>query len=127
MQTLFNYLALLILRIFSVLPYSWIVFTGDKLGWIIAHIPSERNRVVQINLRLCFPTLSDSERDALALDHWRLFARSVLERSRIWLGNPAQIAEMVLYSRSVLKNVNYEKYNKILYMSIVPMPDSNTR
>ena len=62
---------------------------------MIAHIPSERNRVVQINLRLCFPTLSDSERDALALDHWRLFGRSVLERSRIWLGNPAQIAEMV--------------------------------
>ena len=95
MQTLFNYLALLLLRVFSVLPYSWIVFTGDKLGWLIAHIPSERNRVVNINLRLCFLTLSDSERHALALDHWRLFARSVLERSRIWLGNPAQIAEMV--------------------------------
>jgi hypothetical protein len=41
--------------------------------------------------------------------------------------HPTQIDEMVLYSRSVLKNVNYEKYNKILYMSIVPMPDSNTR
>ena len=41
--------------------------------------------------------------------------------------HPAQIDEMVLHSRSVLKNVNYEKYNKILYLSIVPRPDSNTR
>ena len=41
--------------------------------------------------------------------------------------HPDQIDEMVLYSRGVLKNGNYEKYNKILYMSIVPIPDSNAR
>lgn len=95
LQTLFNFLALSLLRIFSVLPYRWIVFSGDKLGWLIAHIPSERNRVVKINLRLCFPKLSPSEIDALALAHWRLFGRSVLERSRIWLGSANQISEMV--------------------------------
>lgn len=77
------------------LPYSWIVFTGDTLGWLVAHIPSERNRVVKTNLRLCFPNLSATEINSLALSHWRLFGRSILERSRIWLGTPAQIAEMV--------------------------------
>ena len=41
--------------------------------------------------------------------------------------HPEQIDEMIVHSRGLLKNVNYEKYNKILYRSIVPMPDSNTR
>ena len=39
--------------------------------------------------------------------------------------HPVQLDEMVLHSRCLLKNVNYEKYNKILYLSIVPIPDSN--
>ena len=41
--------------------------------------------------------------------------------------HPAQTDEMVLHNSCLLKNVNYEKYNKILYLSIVPMPDSNAR
>ena len=41
--------------------------------------------------------------------------------------HPDQIDAMVLHSSCLLKNVNYEKYNKILYLSIVPIPDSNAR
>jgi KDO2-lipid IV(A) lauroyltransferase len=51
--------------------------------------------VVLINLRLCFPKLSAKEIEVLALQHWQLFGRSILERSRIWLGTPAQINEMI--------------------------------
>jgi KDO2-lipid IV(A) lauroyltransferase len=51
--------------------------------------------VVKTNLRLCFPSLTESEIDALALEHWKLFGRSVIERSRIWLGTGEQIRSMV--------------------------------
>lgn len=95
MQTFVNYLALSLLRAFAFLPYSWIVWTGDRLGWIAAHIPNDRKHVVLINLRLCFPDLSEVEIQELALAHWRLLGRSVLERSRIWLGSANQINEMV--------------------------------
>jgi KDO2-lipid IV(A) lauroyltransferase len=94
-QNLLNYLAVGVLRLFAFLPYSWVVFTGDKIGLLIAHIPSERNRVVKTNLHLCFPKLSSIEINALAERHWRLFSRSILERSKIWLGSPKQIWEMV--------------------------------
>ena len=94
-QTIFNFLALSLLRLFAFLPYALIVPIGYGLGWLAAHIPNERAHVVKTNLRLCFPSLSASEIDALALEHWKLFGRSVIERSRIWLGTGAQIQAMV--------------------------------
>jgi Kdo2-lipid IVA lauroyltransferase/acyltransferase len=94
-QTIFNFLALNLLRLFSFLPYSIVVPFGYGLGWLAAHIPNERAHVVKTNLRLCFPSLSDAEINALALEHWKLFGRSVIERSRIWLGTGEQIRAMV--------------------------------
>jgi KDO2-lipid IV(A) lauroyltransferase len=94
-QTIFNFLALNLLRLFSFLPYSIVVPFGYGLGWLAAYIPNERAHVVKTNLRLCFPSLSESEIDALALEHWKLFGRSVIERSRIWLGTGEQIRAMV--------------------------------
>lgn len=95
MQTFLNHLAVSALRAILYLPYTWIILLGNGLGWVVAHIPNDRQRVVLINLRLCFPGLSDVEIKALALQHWQLFGRSILERSRIWLGSSAQINEMV--------------------------------
>jgi KDO2-lipid IV(A) lauroyltransferase len=95
LQNLLNYLSLSLLRIVVVLPYSWIIFLGNGLGWIVARIPSDRQQVVLKNLRLCFPNLSSEEINLLARKHWQLFGRSVLERSRVWLGSPKQINEMV--------------------------------
>ena len=94
-QTIFNFLALSLLRLFAFLPYAIIVPVGYGLGWLAAHIPNERAHVVKTNLRLCFPSLTESEINALALDHWKLFGRSVIERSRIWLGTGEQIRAMV--------------------------------
>ena len=95
MQTFFNHLSVSLLRFVLILPYAWIIQLGRGLGWIVAHIPSDRQRVVLINLRLCFPKLSAKEIEVLALQHWQLFGRSILERSRIWLGTPARINEMI--------------------------------
>ncbi len=83
MQTFFNHLSVSLLRFVLILPYAWIIQLGHGLGWIVAHVPSDRQRVVLINLRLCFPQLSTKEIRALALQHWQLFGRSILERSRI--------------------------------------------
>jgi KDO2-lipid IV(A) lauroyltransferase len=95
LDTIFNFLAPNLLRLFAYLPYSVIVPIGYGLGWLVAHIPNERARVVKVNLRLCFPTLSETEIDSIALEHWKLFGRSVIERSRIWLGTGNQIKSMV--------------------------------
>jgi KDO2-lipid IV(A) lauroyltransferase len=95
LSNLFNFLALSLLRLFAFLPYSVTIYVGYGLGWLAAHIPSSRSKVVKTNLHLCFPNLGEQEIDALALEHWKLFGRSVLERSRVWLGSGKQILSFV--------------------------------
>ena len=95
LQNLFNFLALSLLRLFAFLPYTITVYVGYGLGWLAAHIPNGRSKVVKTNLRLCFPNLSEEEIDKLAIEHWKLFGRSVVERSRVWLGSRNQILSFV--------------------------------
>jgi Kdo2-lipid IVA lauroyltransferase/acyltransferase len=101
LQNLFNFLALSLLRLFAFLPYSLTIHIGYALGWLAAHIPSERAKVVMTNLRLCFPNLSAQEIHSLALEHWKLFGRSVIERSRIWLGSGKQITDIVTIKSAI--------------------------
>jgi KDO2-lipid IV(A) lauroyltransferase len=101
LQNLFNFLALSLLRLFAFLPYALTIYIGYGLGWLAAHIPNERAKVVKTNLRLCFPNLSEKEIDLLALEHWKLFGRSVIERSRIWLGSGKQITEIVTINSAI--------------------------
>jgi KDO2-lipid IV(A) lauroyltransferase len=101
LSNLFNFLALSLLRLFAFLPYSVTIYVGYGLGWLGAHIPNGRSKVVKTNLRLCFPNLNKEEIDALALEHWKLFGRSVLERSRIWLGSGKQITDIVTIESAI--------------------------
>ena len=91
----FNYLGVGILAILSVLPYRLVVLFGYGLGAVAARIPGKRNRVVKINLRLCFPQLTSSEIDAIAYEHWKLLGRSIAERGIIWLGSAQAVSKMV--------------------------------
>ena len=101
LQNLFNFLALSLLRLFAFLPYVLTIYIGYGLGWLAAYIPNERAKVVKTNLRLCFPNLSEKEIDSLALEHWKLFGRSVIERSRIWLGSGKQITDIVTINSAI--------------------------
>ncbi len=94
-KTLSNYFGLAILRLLASLPYKSIIAIGYGLGWLAAYIPTDRNRVVQKNLQLCFPELSSQEIDALRKKHWRLLGRSLVEKSIIWLGSKNQLKEMI--------------------------------
>jgi len=101
LSNLFNFLALSLLRLFAFLPYVLTIYVGYGLGWLAAHIPNSRATVVKTNLRLCFPNLSEKEISELALEHWQLFGRSVIERSRVWLGTREQILSFVAIQSKV--------------------------
>jgi len=101
LHNLLNFLGLSLLRLFAFLPYGFTIQVGYGLGWLAAHIPTDRAKVVKTNLRLCFPNLNEQEIDALALEHWKLFGRSVIERSRIWLGTGQQITDIVTIKSAI--------------------------
>jgi KDO2-lipid IV(A) lauroyltransferase len=90
-----NYVGVGFLALLSVLPYRLVVLFGYGLGAIASRIPGKRNRVVKTNLRLCFPSLSNSEIDVIAHNHWKLLGRSIAERGIIWLGSAQSVANMV--------------------------------
>jgi KDO2-lipid IV(A) lauroyltransferase len=83
------------LALLSILPYKLLVSIGYGLGYIAARIPSDRNRVVKINLHLCFPELDAAEIEVLAKKHWRLLGRSLVEKSIIWCGSAKQLSKMI--------------------------------
>jgi KDO2-lipid IV(A) lauroyltransferase len=90
-----NYLSLGILHLLKNLPISINHFLGDILGTVAYHLPIERKRVVDINLKLCFPEKSALELKKLAIHNWRLFGRSITERGYLWLGSPEQINRLI--------------------------------
>lgn len=94
-KTFSNYSAVALLKLLAALPYQLLVSLGYGLGWLAAHIPSERDRVVRINLQLCFPELNAQEIDSLRKEHWRLLGRSLVEKSIIWLGSNKQLSQMI--------------------------------
>jgi KDO2-lipid IV(A) lauroyltransferase len=94
-KKLANYLSIAVLRILVALPYKALVRFGYGLGSLMTLIPSERNRVVQTNLTLCFPELNAQKINGLRKLHWRLLGRSLVEKSIIWLGTKKQLAQMI--------------------------------
>ncbi|NTV11031.1 MAG: lipid A biosynthesis acyltransferase [Zoogloea sp.] len=77
------------------LPLSILARVGRGLGHLLYRLVGHRRRVVQTNLRLCFPELSDEKRDALAREHFALLGRSFLERGILWFGSQERIRKMV--------------------------------
>ena len=101
MSAFTNHASVACLKLLSLLPYKVLVSIGYGLGYIAAKIPSDRNRVIRINLKLCFPNLCEAQADLLRKRHWRALGRSLVEKSIIWLGSEKQLSKMVEVQSSV--------------------------
>ena len=77
------------------LPLFLLVPIGQVFGVLLYWLGSERRQVARINLRLCFPEMSDAARETLVRRHFRAFARSVLERGILWWSSRARIQRLV--------------------------------
>ncbi|MES2415370.1 MAG: lipid A biosynthesis acyltransferase [Pseudomonadota bacterium] len=89
---LFTRSGILFMQVLAALPLGLIRAMGKALGWFLYLAVASRRHVVQANLRLCFPELSDEERTALTRQHFVYFAQAWLDRSWIWHA-PAWVVE----------------------------------
>ena len=55
-----------LMRVLAHLPLTWVRALGVVLGWVLYRLARSRRRVVEVNLRLCFPQRPPAERDRLA-------------------------------------------------------------
>ena len=89
------HLAIGLLKFLALLPYGFVARLGDGLGWLLYQIPSNRKRIVHINLSLCFPAWSAEHREEIAQKHFRLAIRSYVERSVQWFGSAEKLEKLV--------------------------------
>jgi KDO2-lipid IV(A) lauroyltransferase len=88
-------LALKLLRALSAVPHRWLVVLGNLLGTVLYWLAAPRRRIARTNLRLCFPHLSEEERNAISRRHFRYFARSFFDRFVLWYQPADRIRELV--------------------------------
>ena len=77
------------------LPLSVQAPIGRGLGRLLYWLIPARRKVTLTNLRLCFPALSDTERKALAKEHFALAGRSMIERGLAWFAPEARLRKLV--------------------------------
>jgi KDO2-lipid IV(A) lauroyltransferase len=68
---------------------------GHALGWTLWALVPSRRRIVQTNLRLCFPFKSKADIHRLARAHFVQFEQSLLDRAWLWHA-PLQTVEQRL-------------------------------
>ena len=90
-----GHLAIGLLKFLALLPYGFVARLGDGLGWLLYQIPSNRKRIVHINLSLCFPAWSAEHREEIAQKHFRHAIRSYVERSVQWFGSAEKLEKLV--------------------------------
>lgn len=67
---------------------------GHALGHFAWWVARPRRRVTLTNLELCFPELDEASRRRLALEHFKVYARSFIDRFAIWGAEPERISRL---------------------------------
>ena len=64
----------------------------STVGWWLA---KSRRRIALTNLRLCFPHMSEAERDTIARAHFRAYLQAALEHGFLWNASAEKIRNYV--------------------------------
>jgi hypothetical protein len=77
------------------LPLALLSPLGRGLGRLLYSFGKHRRRIVETNLRLCFPDLDPARRVALAKAHFQVLGRSLLERGLLWWSRPERLRRLI--------------------------------
>lgn len=88
-------LGVFLLWLMHFLPFRVLVWIGNALGLLLYLLAAERRRVATINLRLCFPRMSDAQRAQLVRDHFKMFGRGLIERAILWWASGERISSLI--------------------------------
>ena len=76
------------------LPFSWIVAIGKGLGRLAGKLLKSRRRIAEINIRLCFPELSEQEQQKLVKANLAELGVSFLETGIAWFWPARRISRV---------------------------------
>jgi KDO2-lipid IV(A) lauroyltransferase len=76
------------------LPQALLARIGALAGSLLMGLARERRNVVRMNLELCFPGLTQSERNRLARAHFRAFGRALAETTIAWWSDADRVRKL---------------------------------
>ena len=88
-------LMLAVIWLLHFLPLGLLAPIGRGFGLLAYAVAGERRRVGRINLRLCFPSMSETERRRLLRRHFQAFGRAIIERGILWWASRERIMRLV--------------------------------
>jgi KDO2-lipid IV(A) lauroyltransferase len=90
-----------LLRLFALLPLPVAHLLGTLLGWLLYLLPNSHRRISQINIDLCFPQMSDAERNRLLRRSLIESGKTLFEAPNLWFSSRSRI-------RSLLRTIEGE-------------------
>ncbi|SFM18882.1 lysophospholipid acyltransferase family protein [Variovorax sp. OV329] len=78
---------------------------GTALGRLLHSVALPRRRVVDANLKICFPELSDAQRSSISRETFVYFAQSWLDRAWLWHA-PREVVESRLAVRGAKEDLD---------------------
>jgi KDO2-lipid IV(A) lauroyltransferase len=84
-----------LLRLASLLPYRLLIVLGKCLGRGIKLISGKRQRVVEINLQLCFPKKSPEERERIKNECYESIGIALAELAMCWWWSEKRLKSLV--------------------------------
>lgn len=88
-------LLLVVMWLLHWLPLPVLGRIGEAVGSLLFRIVGSRRHITLTNLRLCLPKLSEEERLCIAKEHFRAYARSVLERGVLWWAPESRLRRLI--------------------------------
>ncbi|MFK7732937.1 MAG: LpxL/LpxP family Kdo(2)-lipid IV(A) lauroyl/palmitoleoyl acyltransferase [Pseudomonadales bacterium] len=88
-------LALGLLRLVSSVPFPLNIRIGKRFGALLYRLPSRRKHIVLTNLKLCFPELSDAERDTFCKEVVENYGAGMVETAMAWWADKDRLYKLV--------------------------------
>ncbi len=80
-----------LLRLTAWLPFPAGMALGRSIGRLLGKLPIATRQVARTNIKLCFPELSDTERESMLRDHYKSLGMSLIETAYSWWGHGEKI------------------------------------
>ena len=75
----------------SCLPRKWVMSLGRFVGDQMRKRNTKRRHIAEVNLRLCFPELSENERQAVLIRHFHCFGQAMMDMGLSMMSNIKRI------------------------------------
>ena len=92
-----SWLGLSLMRLSVYLPLRLQMLSGRLIAWVITPLTAPRRRVAQRNLALCFPELTEQQREDLLDENMRTMGMLLLETALSWWASDRSLAKRVRY------------------------------